>query len=214
MSQKLVIFDMDGVIFEGKNFWLDLHRIMGTEKQAWQLWNGLGKRDFQQLSNITAMKLWRNKSSDPFTHLILQRKLSAGVEAVFAYLHKSNIKSAIVSSGPYQLAERAGQLFGIDMIRANKLEIGEDGLFTGNVQVQVDENQKNQAALEVMKKLGAIADTSAMVGDSTSDIMIADVVSLAIAYNAKDADLLSTCKYSLKVGELSKVVDLLRREGF
>lgn len=214
MNQKLIIFDMDGVIFEGKNFWLELHKLMGTEKQAWQLWNGLGKKDFQELSNITAMKLWRNKSSSTFKKLINERKPAEGIDAVFAYLHANNIKSAIVSSGPYQLAERAVELFGIDVIRANKLEIGKNEYFTGNVDVQVDENNKDIPAMEIMKKLGAIPDTTAMIGDSISDSMIAKVVSLPVAYDTLDEDLLSKCKYRLKAGEISKVVGMLKSEGF
>ena len=130
MNQKLIIFDMDGVIFEGKNFWLELHKLMGTERQAWQLWNGLGNNDFQKLSDITAMKLWGNKSSAAFIKLINERRPTKGIDAVFSYLHDNNIKSAIVSSGPYQLAERAKEMFGIDVIRANKLEIGKNGYFT------------------------------------------------------------------------------------
>lgn len=214
MHQKLIIFDMDGVVFEGKNFWLELHQLMGTEKQAWQLWNGLGKTDFYQLSNITARKLWKNQSSSCFARLINERKPTKDIELVFSYLQKNNMKSAIVSSGPYQLAERAQHLFGVDVIRANKLEIGLDGTFTGNIDIQVDNNNKREPSANIMKKLGAVPETTAMIGDTASDAMIAQIVSLSIAYDSEDEYLQSKCKYSLKAGEMNKVIHLLKLEKF
>lgn len=34
MSFKLICFDMDGVIFEGVNFWLELHKKFGTFEEG------------------------------------------------------------------------------------------------------------------------------------------------------------------------------------
>lgn len=207
---NLVLFDMDGVIFNGTNFWLDLHKAMGTERQAWQLWKGLGRLDYRRLSNITSKKIWRQKSSDEFWNLVYARSLVVGIEHIFTYLNENKIKSAIISSGPYQLAERAQQLFHINEIRANKLVIGEDEKFTGEVDVQVDDNHKDITAKEVMVKFGATYDTTAMIGDTQSDVSIAKLVSLSIAYNSIDLDLLEACRYKLAAGDLHNVVDLLR----
>ena len=202
---RLVLFDMDGVIFEGKNFWLDLHKLMGTEKQAWQLWKGLGTRAYERLSDRTA-KIWQNQSSEHFWRLISERRTVEGLEQVFAYLHECQINTAIISSGPYQLAEKAQRLFSIDEIRANKLGISEDGTFTGIVKVQVDDNYKNIPAKEVMLQFGATYDTTAMIGDASSDVLIARLVSLSIAYNSNDTELLNACKYKVEDGEISKIV--------
>jgi phosphoserine phosphatase len=152
---KLVLFDMDGVIFDGKNFWLEFHAAMGTEKQAWQLWKGLGESAYRKLSHLTANSLWRGKSSETFLKMIWARKPVPGVDRVFAYLHDNNIRSAIVSSGPYHLAERARELFDVTEIRANKLYIDPDGKFTGEVDVQVDNNHKDIPAKELMTKFDA-----------------------------------------------------------
>jgi HAD superfamily phosphoserine phosphatase-like hydrolase len=206
---KLVLFDMDGVIFDGKNFWLEFHAAMGTEKQAWQLWKGLGESAYRKLSHLTANSLWRGKSSETFLKMIWARKPVPGVDRVFAYLHDNNIRSAIVSSGPYHLAERARELFDVTEIRANKLYIDPDGKFTGEVDVQVDNNHKDIPAKELMTKFGASHKTTAMVGDTESDVSMAKLASLSIAYNCEDRPLLEACKYRLAQGEISKVVDLL-----
>lgn len=207
---KLVLFDMDGVIFEGKNFWLELHRQMGTEKQAWQLWDGLASEDYKRLSYLTAENLWRGRSAEPFQRLITDRKPVEGVDRVFAFLKENRIRSAIVSSGPFQLAERAKELFDIDDIHANKLEIDANGNFTGSVDVQVNDNFKDEPARELMTKFGADYDSTAMIGDSSSDRAIAELVSLSIAYDSTADDLHRVCSHSLDGGEMLKAMDLLQ----
>jgi HAD superfamily phosphoserine phosphatase-like hydrolase len=210
---KLVLFDMDGVIFEGKNFWLELHKLMGTEKQAWQLWTGLGSRDYERLSWLTAKKLWQGRSAELFLQLVAAREPVRGIEGVFAYLGESGIRSAIVSSGPYQLAQRARELFSIDEIRANRLEIDGNGRFTGSVDVQVDDNFKGVPARRLMAKFGADPDSTAMIGDAASDIAMSELASLSIAYDSNDSALLRACKHHVAGGEMSAVVDLLRAQA-
>lgn len=210
---RLVLFDMDGVIFQGKNFWLDLHRLMGTEKQAWQLWAGLGSHEYERLSALTAQRLWVGKSAKPFWELVKSRQPVPGIEQVFRYLQQRRIRSAIVSSGPHQLAERARKLFDVDEIRANRLSIGPAGTFTGEVEVQVDENRKDVPAREIMHKFEADYDSTAMIGDAFSDVAMARLVSTSIAYDSTDEKLLAASQYELKAGEMGRAVDLLERKA-
>ena len=207
---ELVLFDMDGVIFVGRNFWLDFHRRMDTERQAWELWHGLGTSDYKKLGIRTA-QIWKNQDSQHFWELIDSRPLVPGIDEVFGFLNDHKVKTAIVSTGPYQLAERAQRLFHIDEIRANKLAIGADGRFTGEVDIQVDENDKSLAAAEIMTKLGGSYDTSAMVGDGASDAAIAKLVSLPIAYDSDDETLLKACRYRINAGQIRRTIDLVRQ---
>jgi phosphoserine phosphatase len=78
------------------------------------------------------------------------------------------------------------------------------------VDVQVDDNHKDIPAKELMTKFGAGDNTTAMIGDTESDVAIAKLASLSIAYNSEDRTLLEACKYRLAEGEISKVVDLLK----
>lgn len=206
---QLVIFDMDGVIFEGRNFWLDLHRAMGTEQEARRLWRELGQSDYVRLSQFTVEHLWNRRPADHFWRLVHNRQLVTGISTVFAYLRTSGIKSAIVSTGPYQLAERAQELHGINLIRANRVEIDTDGKFTGKVEVQVDENRKDVVAKEIMKTLNIPPAATAMVGDTKSDAAIAKVVSFPIAYNAEDELLRKNCVAHLTAGHICDLIAIL-----
>jgi phosphoserine phosphatase len=206
---ELVIFDMDGVIFEGKNFWLDLHRTMGTERQAWQLWRGLSKKDYVRLSERTA-EIWKGQSAATFAQLIEERPLVRGIEAVFAFVHQNSLRSAVISTGPFQLARRAQELFKIDIVRANRLNVDDAGNFSGLVEVEVEENAKGSAACAVMNSLGVDPARTAMIGDSEGDAQIARLVGLSIAYDSSSSRLDAECDYVLHRGEIAKTVEILR----
>ena len=208
MNIDLVIFDMDGVIFEGHNFWLDLHRAMGTEADAWRLWHSLGRTDYARLGTVTVEELWRGRSAAPFFDLISARRYVPGVFEVFGWLREQAVRTAIVSTGPYQLAERAQKDLNIDRISANRVDIA-DGHFAGTVDILVDENRKDQAALEVMSDFGVTRERTAMVGDAASDVGMAEVVALPIAYDASDPALVAAARAVLPAGQLAKVVDIL-----
>src|SRR6516162_3603054 len=168
---QLVIFDMDGVIFQGCNFWLDLHRTFGTDQAALDLADLYMTNDYRLLSRLTVEDLWAGKSARPFIDLIETRRLMPGAKELFNFLNDNGIRTAIISSGPYQLAQRAQKLFGIDQIRANHVMI-EGKRFVGTVDVQVEDSKKDLVAKEIMEALGASYLEAAGIGDSLSDAKI------------------------------------------
>ncbi|CBL44369.1 hypothetical protein HDN1F_07860 [gamma proteobacterium HdN1] len=173
------------------------------------IWKGLASKDYLRLSEITASKLWRGQSAQSFREMIRQRKLVPGIQIVFDFLHRHGIATAIVSSGPYQLAERAQALFSITDIRANRLDIDGRGIFVGTVEVQVLDNAKQIAGKALQERFGATFETTAMIGDSASDQALASIASLSIAYDADCADFLQACNHRLNSGEMERAVALL-----
>ena len=207
-SIGLVLFDMDGVIFEGENFWLDLHRAMGTEADAWRLWTAYGRTDYARVSNETVEKVWRGRSADLFHELIRARRYVEGVPALFGWLRENGIRTAIVSSGPYQLAERAQRDLQIERILANRVHITA-GNFAGTVDIMVDDNHKDRAALQLMQEMDVPAARTAMIGDSMADVRIASVTALAIGYNPQDAAMSDNVHTVLPAGHLADAVKII-----
>jgi phosphoserine phosphatase len=207
---KLVIFDMDGVIFEGRNFWLDLHRRYSTVADALDLAERYLKHDYETLGRITTEVLWKGKSATPFLDLVHQRRYQRGVAELIEGLRQYGVMTAIVSSGPMQLAARAQEDLGIDEIRANKLQIV-DGRVCGPVNISVPDSEKGRVSLEVMRCLAVTPDESAAVGDSESDVGVAQVVSLPVAYDSDSAELDNIARVHLRKGELLKLRDIVRQ---
>jgi phosphoserine phosphatase len=207
------MFDMDGVIFQGRNFWLDLHRAMGTEAEAWRLWRAYGKQDYARVGAITAEEIWIGRSAVALYDLIASRRYVDGAAEVIGWLHGQGVRTAIVSSGPYQLAERAQRELGIDIIRANRIAVI-NAVFAGTVDLQVDDTRKDLAADSVMMELGIRPARAAMVGDSASDARLAGAVGRLIAYDPDSPELTAAADAVILSGHLRDLISLVSSPGY
>lgn len=199
---------MDGVIFEGRNFWLDLHHRYSTEAAALALAEHHLKDNYEGVAHFTADKLWKGRPAEPFEELVREREYQAGAFELFGDLRRRGVKTAIVSSGPLQLALRAQEDLGIDEVRANKLSIV-DGRVSGNVDVGVIDSEKARVAREVMESLGVAPEHTASVGDTDSDVETAESVGLAVAYDSVSPELDRVADVHLRKGELRRLTEVI-----
>jgi len=98
---------MDGVVFEGSNFWLDLHLALGTNVQALALAKQLLRSDYVRMAEMTVRELWKTASAAPFERLARERPYVPGIRDLLDILASRDVATCIVSSGPYELASRA-----------------------------------------------------------------------------------------------------------
>ncbi|MBI4450915.1 haloacid dehalogenase-like hydrolase [Candidatus Woesearchaeota archaeon] len=70
--------------------------------------------------------MWDGKPSKPYYDLVAQHEYVAGARETFAQIKQAGIPTAIITSGPYDLAVRAQHEVGIDYIYANRLLIQGD----------------------------------------------------------------------------------------
>src|SRR5574339_42089 len=96
---RAVVVEMDGVLFEGENFWLDLHREYGTEREATELGSRYRSSAYGRLARITAEELWRGRPAEPYLRLVEERRYHPGVAELFALLRDADVRTVLVSSG-------------------------------------------------------------------------------------------------------------------
>lgn len=202
----LVLFDMDGVIFEGRSFWLDLHRRFGTEAEALELVPSL-RIDYERVARYTVEHLWKGRPAAPLLELVAARRYQPGVADLCAALRARGQKTAIVSSGPVELAERAQRDLGFDAIRANRVLIA-DGRIAGAGEVAVS-NAKLPVGLELIASLGATPARTAFIGDTESDASLAAAVALPIAYDSDSPALDRVARIRVARGQLATLIGRL-----
>lgn len=212
MPIKIFIFDMDGVIFEGHNFWLDLHKKYGTEKEALDLAANYLASDYQHLSRYTVSRLWKDNDASDYYSMINERVYQDGIFELFDFLHVHGIKTAIISSGPYDLARRAQIELDIDEIRANRISIDSHNRISGDFEVMVPDSEKDRVGREVINQFGFDLEEAAFIGDTQSDISLARIVGLPIAYDSRSEALNYVSKLSLKKGEIIRIIDILEKK--
>jgi len=205
---EAIIFDMDGVLFEGRNFWLDLHRRYGTEEAGIAAADAYLASDYASLAEVVVGKLWRGKPAAPLLQLVAARKYQAGVATVMGALKARGLATAIISSGPELLASRAQRDFGIDIVRANDIEIAA-GHLTGRSTINVPDGGKAEVGRAVLQELDVVPERAASVGDGDSDAALARLVGLPIAYDSTSQTLDRVTRHHLRHGELWRLPELL-----
>jgi phosphoserine phosphatase len=200
---EVFVFDMDGVIFEGHNFWLDLHIALGTKDEALDLAGRYMLSDYGRLAEITAGTLWKGRSAEPLLRLVRDRRYVDGMPELFHALNEARVITCIVSSGPYQLAQRAQADCDIHAIFANKVAIG-DGRFTGTVNLGVDNNKKGEVLWRFLSSLDRDKPAVAVMGDTASDMDMFQYADLCIAYDSETEALLTKSDIGLRRGEMPR----------
>ncbi len=183
---KLIAFDMDGVIFKHSNFWMELHKEFGTYEKGKKLTDKLKKNNYEKLVKEVVHKLWKGKSSNFYFKLIEEAEYMLGVKETFSKLKKRKIKTAIISSGPKELALRAKNDLGIDFIFTNELIIKNNKIVDFKWPIADGENEKVKVLKNLCKKLKINLKDVAYVGDHYNDIGAFKIVGLSIAFNCDE----------------------------
>ena len=181
---KLFIFDMDGTIFKGSNFWLELHKEYGNADEALAFYIKHELLSYPSLFEKMVKKYWKGKSAILFEEVIRTREYNYNVVNLHKLVKGLGIKTAIITSGPQMLAQRAQCEMGVNYIYANEIEVKE-GKFTGECSVVVDNNNKLEIAEKLIQDLQINWSEVGFIGDAENDIGIAGKTYLSIAYNSK-----------------------------
>jgi phosphoserine phosphatase len=116
-------------------------------------------------------------------------QLNPGVEEFVKSLQAAGIRTLLVSGGFTLFSRRVQQRLGLDLARANVLEI-EDGRLTGRLVDQpwgdiMDGEQKRRTVLDICDLMGISPEQAMAVGDGANDLPMMGAVGLSIAFHAK-----------------------------
>ena len=205
---RLIVLDMDGVVFARPNFWLDVHVAMGTVEQGLDLWRRLAKRDYPEMSRQTA-ELWRGRSASAYLRLVAEREFVPDIAHIPAFARARGIKTAIVSSGSWHLAQRARRELGIDIARANRLGIDRSRRFDGDLDLQVDDNHKDVAVGLVQDRLGVHPQETVVIGDSASDVAMLARAAFGVGYRVDDDKARAAFRVSIDSGSIARAISAI-----
>ncbi len=140
--------------------------------------------------------------------IVAERQYQPGAQETLTALRDRGILTAIVTAGPDLLAERAQRELGIDLVRANGVEI-RDGCLTGAPKVVVRDSEKGLVGLEVLRELRVEPGKAVSVGDGDADVYLARLVGTSIAYDSSSQRLREAAAHTLRHGELSRVLEII-----
>ncbi len=208
---KLIVFDMDGVIFKSTNFWLELHRKFGTYEEGKVLTEKYLYTDYPKLVDEVVGRLWKGRDARPFFELIDELEYTEGVKECISELKERGFKTAIISSGEKHLALRAQKELGIDYIFTNELVI-KNKKITGDFIWPVGADSKHVILRQLCEKLGITEKDVIFVGHDESDLKIAKVVSdaggLVIGFMPEE-NFMNLADEIIEIDDLWKIVNII-----
>ncbi|MBN1645807.1 HAD family phosphatase [Candidatus Woesearchaeota archaeon] len=206
---KLVVFDMDGVIFKDKNFWMLLHKAYGTYEEGKELTDKYLHSDYEMLAKEVVGRLWKGKSFQPYMDLVNSRQYTKGAKELFAFLKEHYIKTCILTTGPKDLALRAKKDLGADFAFYNEI-VFKDGFATGEYFHITGSSGKGDWLVSFCEENGFDLKEVAVVGDSRVDISKATVAGLSVSFNSNCKELDKACDYVIKGDDLRQLIMYLQ----
>ncbi|MGO2659848.1 phosphoserine phosphatase SerB [Mycetocola reblochoni] len=122
-----------------------------------------------------------------FARTIARVEPNPGAHELIAAVHDAGGRVGVVSGGFHEVLDPIADGLGVDVVRANRLEV-EGGRLTGRVTGPViDAAAKAETLIEWTARYGLPPVRAVAVGDGANDLEMMAVAGLSVAFNAKPA---------------------------
>jgi phosphoserine phosphatase len=227
---KLICLDMDGVLTQEKNLWMRLHDVYGTTAEGKEITKRYLHTDYARLVQEVIGRLWLGKDEASFRRLVNGVPLSDGIDEFFTYLDTVRLPNAggggaadarrqiprvpraLITSGPFELAQRIADRYSIDYIFANTMHFTDgkvDGRFSWVTGAGTDDKVRIVEGL--CDSLEILPQDVLYIGDSAADLSLFRIVGTSIAFNCDSEPLKTAASYVVDSKDLRDVVRLLEK---
>jgi phosphoserine phosphatase len=184
-NRRLVAFDMDSTLI-GIEVIDELAKRAGVGEEVSRITEAAmrGELDFKQ-SFRRRLALLEGLEERVLDEIADSLPVNEGAERLIGTLRRLGYKTAILSGGFTHFGRRLQQMFGIDYVYANELEI-KDGRVTGAVVGEIlDGAKKAELLREIANREGISLEQVIAVGDGANDLPMLGIAGLGIAFRAK-----------------------------
>lgn len=181
----LVVFDCDSTLIQDEVIELLADAVGARETVAAVTERAMrGEIDFRA-SLIERVATLEGVSEHVFTDVLEQVRVTPGVPELLARIHELGGVVGVVSGGFHEILDPLATRLGVDVWRANRLEVI-DGVLTGRtVGPIIDGEAKAQALTEWARAAGLEPSATIAIGDGANDIPMMRLAGFSVAFNAK-----------------------------
>ncbi len=120
-----------------------------------------------------------------FARVLARIEPTPGVHDLIRVVHERGGRVAVVSGGFHEILDTVAPSLGVDVWRANRLDVG-DGVLTGTVDGPIVDAQAKVVALrEWAAEAGVPLTRTIAIGDGANDLPMLRTAGLGLAFNAK-----------------------------
>lgn len=184
-NRRLICFDMDSTLIKTEVI-DELADRAGVGEQVRAITESAmrGEIDFSE-SFKQRIGLLKGLDESVLEEIAVQLPIMEGAQRLMTILKKCGYKIAILSGGFSYFGNHLKQLFGVDYVYANELEIV-DGKLTGNYVGDIVDGKRKAELLRLIAQVEKIdLEQVIAVGDGANDLPMLNIAGLGIAFHAK-----------------------------
>lgn len=203
---KLVCFDLDDTLIRDTDSVMIPCILNGKEKEQLTIIarEESGELDYISADHLSA-KLFRGLVETDITDFFLTvAKPLDNIGYVVDALHGKGISCIVITVGPKQVAKAVCNIWGFDSYYGTEYEVV-DGLFTGNITLYNNVNDKVRCLIDYCEKHNITPDECIAVGDGITDIPVFEYCGKSIAINAP-LDVKMRATHSIDTDDLSGIL--------
>jgi phosphoserine phosphatase len=209
---QLIFFDMDGVLADTLSSWRYIHDHFNTSNH--HSVEEYLKGNIDDLEFIRRdVSLWQNNGTlttiDHIAKILDTIPVMPGAPALFQFLQKHQVRTAIVSAGLDILAKRVATILDIDYVYANGIKQDTTGRLTGEGILNVQLKYKDKNVQQLLTKTGIPADQCAAIGNSCFDLPMLASCGMSIAFNPVDSCIADAADIIVKEKNLKVLIPML-----
>lgn len=146
--------------------------------------------------------------TEAFERVIARVEPTPGIEALVDAVHQRGGIVAVVSGGFHEILDTVAPRLGVDVWRANRLDV-RDEVLTGEVRGEIVDATAKAATLQRWAaEYGVDAHRTYAIGDGANDLLMMRAAGLGLAFNAKPA-VRAAADLVIDRVDLSEVIPLL-----
>ncbi|MCP8316322.1 MAG: phosphoserine phosphatase SerB [archaeon] len=185
-AKKLIVFDLDTTFIQ-QEIINEIAKMAHVDRQVKEITKRAmkGEIDFKQALR-ERVKLLKGLPISSLDSILMEIKLTKGVEELLSVLKELGCKIAIVTGSFSYFTDKIKEKFGLDYAFANELMI-KDGMLTGEIKEPVlDAEMKRRLIQDLIKKEGIKREEVIAVGDGANDRFMLMEAGLGIAFDAQE----------------------------
>jgi len=190
MNKKLIVLSADGVLLDNKmSSFKEILMILGKGSEAEEI-----DKEYQQRKQGSPWgleqlaQLYQGLSEDKLKETAMkycQENLAEGAKECVNELKEKGYIVGALSSNPQFILDSLAQNLSLDFAEGTELEFKE-GIATGKIQKRVDRYIKAEILQNKREHYGLETEDVIVVGDSITDIPMAELAGIFIGFSPKD----------------------------
>ena len=204
----LLVMDVDGTLIQQEGIDLLAQEAGVGQKVAEITAQAMnGELDFKA-SLQARVALLKGLEASIFPKIIEQMDVTPGAKTLITELHQRGYKVGLVSGGFHEVIDPIAMSLGIDLVRANRLEVS-NGRLTGKVLGEIlTPERKKESLLTWAKENHVPRSQTIAMGDGANDLLMIETAGIGIAFMAKPI-VAERAPYRIEKRDLSFVLEIL-----